>query len=199
MTHEVMVKPVFKWMLIGCLSGVFGTGCIAQKADLQKIHKDLDQQMTQIRTEKKELEKELVAARAAIAESRDLIAAQKADMGKMRSDLAPMNQQIKLMREKDLARVYGNFEEVEKKISDLRKDFTSQVAKLNTDIQALQLRQTQEPTVTSEETTVLLDTMTQLHDALENDKSELWELVKENQARLNTLSAEIAKLKAAQD
>jgi peptidoglycan hydrolase CwlO-like protein len=41
--------------------------------------------------------------------------------------------------------------------------------------------------------------MTQLLDALENDKSELWELVKENQARLNTLSAEIAKLKAAQD
>ena len=138
MTHEVMVKPVFKWMLIGCLSGVFGTGCIAQKADLQKIHKDLDQQMTQIRTEKKELEKELVAARAAIAESRDLIAAQKADMGKMRSDLAPMNQQIKLMREKDLARVYGNFEEVEKKISDLQKDFQAQEIKNSTSAETLQ-------------------------------------------------------------
>ena len=138
MTHEVMVKPVFKWMLIGCLSGVFGTGCIAQKADLQKIHKDLDQQMTQIRTEKKELEKELVAARAAIAESRDLIAAQKADMGKMRSDLAPMNQQIKLMREKDLAHVYGNFEEVEKKISDLQKDFQAQEIKNSTSAETLQ-------------------------------------------------------------
>jgi len=143
--HEVIVKPVFKWMLIGCLSGVLGTGCIAQKADLQKIHKDLDQQMTQIRTEKKELEKELVAARAAIAESQNLIAAQKADMSKMRSDLAPMNQQIKLMREKDLTSVYGNFENVEKKISDLQKDFATHeknfsttTGKLGTDIQALQ-------------------------------------------------------------
>ena len=102
-------------MLIGCLSGVLGTGCIAQKADLQKIHKDLDQQMTKIRTEKKELEKELVAARTAIAESRNLISAQKAEMSKMRSDLAPMNQQIKLMREEDLTSVYGQFEVAEKK------------------------------------------------------------------------------------
>jgi DNA repair exonuclease SbcCD ATPase subunit len=136
--HEVIVIPVFKWMLIGCLSGVLGTGCIAQQADLQKIHKDLDQQMTQIRTEKKELEKELVAARAAIAESRNLISAQKADMSKMRSDLAPMNQQIKLMRDEDLTSVYGQFEVVEKNISDLQKDFAAQKIKNSTSAETLQ-------------------------------------------------------------
>jgi septal ring factor EnvC (AmiA/AmiB activator) len=119
--HEVIVKPVFKWMLIGCLSGVLGTGCVAQQADLEKIQKDLYKQMTQIRTEKKELEKELGAARAEIEESRNEIAAQKADMGKMRSDQAPMNQQIKLMREKDLTSVYGQFEVVEKRISIFKR------------------------------------------------------------------------------
>ena len=107
MKHEVIVKPVFKWMLIGCLSGVLGTGCVAQQADLARVQKDLDRQISKIRLEKKALDEEMRAARAEIAESRNLIAAQKADMGKMRSDLAPMNQQIKLMREKDLASVYG--------------------------------------------------------------------------------------------
>jgi chromosome segregation ATPase len=148
--HEVIVKPIFKWMLIGCLTGVLGTGCIAQKADLQKIHKDLDQQMAQIRTEKKELEGELLAAREAINESRNLIAAQKADIKSMQSNLAPRvdlaqaNQKIKLMREEDLTKVYGQLEVVEKKISDLQKnfsahqnDFSTTTETLSTDIQAL--------------------------------------------------------------
>ncbi|MDH3769658.1 MAG: hypothetical protein OET79_01545 [Nitrospirota bacterium] len=142
--YEVIVKPVFQWMLIGCLSGVLGTGCIAQKADLKKIHKDLDQQMTQIRTEKKELEKELVAARAAIAESKNLLSAQKADIKKMQSNLAPrvdlaqLNQQIKLMREKDLRSLYGQFEVAEKKILDLQKDFEAQEIKNSTSAETLQ-------------------------------------------------------------
>ena len=145
MKHEVMVKPLFKWILIGCLSGVLGTGCVAQQADLARVQKDLDRQISKIRLEKKALDEEMSAARAEIAESRNLIAAQKADMGKMRSDLAPMNQQIKLMREKDLASVYGNFEDVEKKISDLQKDFEAQKLKnsssaetLQSDIQSIQ-------------------------------------------------------------
>ena len=138
MKHEVNGKSIVNLLMIGCLAGL-GTGCIAQKADLQKIHKDLDQQLAQIRTEKKELEKDLVAARSAIAESRDLIESQKADMSKMRSDMAPMNQQIKLMREQDLTSLYGQFEVTDKKVSDLRQDFTSQTEKLNSDIQALQM------------------------------------------------------------
>ena len=119
-------NSVYKWMIIGCVSGALGTGCVAQQADLARIQKDLDQQITQIRTEKKALAEELGAARAAIAESQELLSAQKADIKKMQSDLAPrvdlaqLNQKIKLMSEKDLPNLYGNFEEVEKKISDLQ-------------------------------------------------------------------------------
>ena len=145
MKHGVNGKSVCKWIVIGCLFGVLGTGCVAQKADLQKIHKDLDQQIRQIRVEKKELSKELEAARAAIAKSQKLIATQKADMNKMRSDLAPLNQQIKLLREQDLTRLYGNFEDVEKKISDLKKDFeahkksfSTTTGTLQSDIQSIQ-------------------------------------------------------------
>jgi chromosome segregation ATPase len=143
--HGVNGKSVGKWIVIGCLFGVLGTGCVAQKADLQKVHKDLDQQIRQIRVEKKELSKELEAARAAIAKSQKLISAQKADMNKMRSDLAPLNQQIKLLREQDLTKLYGNFEDVEKKISDLKKyfeahkkSFSTTTGTLQSDIQSIQ-------------------------------------------------------------
>ena len=138
MKPEVNGKSVFNWMIIGCLSGVLGTGCVAQKADLQKIHKDLDQQISQIRIEKKELAQELKAARAAIAESKNLLSAQKADMANMRSDFAPLNQQIKLLREQDLTSLYGKIEVTEKNISDLRQDFATQTEKLSSEIQTLQ-------------------------------------------------------------
>jgi chromosome segregation ATPase len=201
--HEVIVIPVFKWMLIGCLSGVLGTGCIAQQADLQKIHKDLDQQMTQIRTEKKELEKELVAARAAIAESRNLISAQKADMSKMRSDLAPMNQQIKLMRDEDLTSVYGQFEVVEKNISDLQKDFAAHeknfstaTGKLNTDIQALQMTvqaQGEQQELTQTQATTLVQQVDENNQALTKKMTEFQTAFGQFKETLGSLGTDISQ------
>ncbi len=145
MKHEVNSRFMFKGIIIGCVFGVFGTGCVAQKADLQKIHKDLDQQITQIRVEKKELTKELDAARAAIAESKQLILAQKADMNKMRGDLAPLHQKVELIAEQDLTRLYGQLEEAEKKTSDLKKDFQAHkkvfsitTGTLQSDLQSIQ-------------------------------------------------------------
>ena len=138
MKHLVTGKSTLNWLILVYMFGVLEIGCVAQKADLQKIHKDLDQQITQIRFEKKELAEELEAARVAIVESQNLISVQKADMAKMRSDLAPLNQQIKLMREQDLTSMYGQFELAEKKISELRTDLTSQTEKLSTEIEALQ-------------------------------------------------------------
>ena len=89
--------------------------------DLQKVHKDLDQQIRQIRDEKKELAKELEAARAAIA-------AQKAEL----------NQQIKLLRERDLTSLYGQIEVANKTISDLQKDFDTHKDNFSTTTGALQ-------------------------------------------------------------
>ena len=205
--HEVIVKPVFNWMLIGCLSGVLGTGCIAQKADLQKIHKDLDQQMTQIRTEKKELEKELVAARAAIAESRNLISAQKAEMSKMRSDLAPMNQQIKLMREEDLTSVYGQFEVAEKKISDLQKDFAAHeknfsttTGKLNTDIQTLQLTvqaQGEQQQLTQTQATTLVQQVDENNQALTKKMTEFQTAFGQFKETLGSLGTDVSQTQTA--
>ena len=205
--HEVIVKPVFNWIIIGCLSGVLGTGCIAQKADLQKIHKDLDQQMTQIRTEKKELEKELVAARAAIAESRNLISAQKTEMSKMRSDLAPMNQQIKLMREEDLTSVYGQFEVAEKKISDLQKDFAAHeknfsttTGKLNTDIQTLQLTvqaQGEQQQLTQTQATTLVQQVDENNQALTKKMTEFQTAFGQFKETLGSLGTDVSQTQTA--
>jgi len=136
--HGVNANSVYQWMTVACLSGTLGTGCVAQQADLEKVQRDLVQQMTQIRAEKKSLTEEMGAARAAIADSQQLISAQKADMAKMRSDWAPLNQQIKLLREQDLTSLYGQNEMTEKKIADLRQDFTSQTEKMGKDLHLLQ-------------------------------------------------------------
>ena len=143
MKSKIIGQSIWTWVILGCACGGLGTGCIAQKADLQKIHKDLDQQITKIRFEKKELAEELAAARAAIVESQNLISTQKSDMAKMRSDLAPLNQQIKLMREQDLTSMYGQFELAEKNIAELRTDLTNQKEELGSEIQALQSKSTQ--------------------------------------------------------
>jgi chromosome segregation ATPase len=131
-------------ILIG-LFGALEIGCVAQQADVARIQKDLEQQIGQLKSEKAALGQQVEEARSAITESRNLIAAQKAYMSKMRSDLAPLNQQIKLLREQDLTSLYGNFEQAEKKISDLKNDFeahketfSTTTGTLQSDIQSIQ-------------------------------------------------------------
>ncbi len=120
-------------------------GCVAQQADLARIQKDLELQISQLKSEKQALGQQVDEARLAIAESQKLIEAQKADMRRMRSDLAPLNQQLKLLREQDLTKLHGNFEVADKKIRDLRKDFSAsesthqtELASIHADIDAIQ-------------------------------------------------------------
>ncbi len=138
MTPEECAKSVFKGMILIGLFGGFQIGCVAQQADVARIQKDLEQQIGQLKSEKIALGQQVEEARSAIAESQNLIAVQKADMNKMRSDLAPLNQQIKLLREQDLTSIYGQNEVTEKNISDLREDFTRQTEKIDGDILSLQ-------------------------------------------------------------
>lgn len=207
MKYGVNTNSVYKWMIIGCLSGSLGTGCVAQQADLEKVQRDLVQQMTQIRAEKKALTEEMGEARAAIAESKQLISAQKADMAKMRSDLAPLNQQIKLLREQDLTSLYGQNEMTEKKVSDLRQDFTSQTEKIGKDIHILQttvqtqreqqqLAQTQSDTLVQqvdEHNQTLTEKMTEFQTAFAQFKDTLRSLgtnIAQAQASISSLETD---------
>ncbi len=138
-------NSAFKWIILIGLFGMLEIGCVAQQADVARIQKDLEQQIGQLKSEKIALGQQVDEARSAIAESQNLIAAQKADMAKMRSDLAPLNQQIKLMREQDLTSVYGQFEMTEKKIADLHQNLSNLTEKQRSDVLSLQTSlQTQE-------------------------------------------------------
>ncbi|MGV7228867.1 MAG: hypothetical protein ACQ9IQ_09450, partial [Nitrospirales bacterium] len=193
----------FNWFIIGCLSGMLGTGCVAQQADLAKVQKDLDQQIAKIRVEKKALDEEMRTARAEIAESRNLIAAQKSDMSKMRSDQAPMNQQIKLMREKDLTSVYGQFEVMEKKISDLQKnfaahenDFSTTTGTLSTDIQALQTTvqaQGEQQQLTQTQATTLVQQVDENNQALTKKMTEFQTAFGQFKETLGSMGTDISQ------
>jgi len=135
---EEYVKSVFTGIMLIGLFGGLQIGCVAQKADVARIQKDLEQQISQLKSEKIALGQQVEETRSAIAESQNQITAQKADMNKLRSDLAPLNQQIKLLRDKDLTSLYGQIEMTEKRVSDLRQNFVSQTEKFGGDIQALQ-------------------------------------------------------------
>ena len=207
MKHEVNGKCLLNWMMVGCLSGMLGTGCIAQKADLQKIHKDLDQQISQIRVEKKELAQELNAARSAIVESKDVLSAQKAEMKKMQTNLAPridlaqLSQQIKLMREKDLPSLYGNFEDTEKKISDLQKNLEAEKSDnlattetLKTDIKSIQtmLQSHQDQLLTSQtQATTLAQQIDDNNLALNQELTNFQTAFGEFKSALTELGAEL--------
>jgi chromosome segregation ATPase len=196
------------WIFMGCLMSALGTGCVAQQADLARIQKDLEQQMGQLKSEKAALGRQVEEARLAITESQDLISTQKADMAKMRSDLAPLNQQVKLMREQDLTSVYGQFEMSEKKMSDLRQDLTNLKEKLSGDILALQTstqsqdkeQQRTDAQITAltqqvdEKNQVLTDKMTEFQTAFGQFKESLGSLGKDlskTQTDIGTIKADL--------
>ena len=197
MKNEVNGKSVFNWMIIGCLSGVLGTGCVAQQADLAKVQKDLDKQIREIRVEKKALDEEMRIARAEIDESRNEIAAQKSNMSNMRSDLAPMNQRIKLIMEEDLTNVYGKFEMTEKSISDLRKDVTGQGGKLNADIQTLQTTiqaQDEQQQATQTQVTALVQQVDEKNQVLTQKMTEFQAALGQFKETLGSLGTDVSQM-----
>ncbi len=134
--------------------GMFATGCVAQQADLARIQKDLELQIAKIKEEKKALGAQVDEARSAITASQNLLAKTKTDIAQMQNDLAPrtdfagLNQQIKLIREQDLAMLYGKDEETEKRISDLEKSLKTYAdSKLQIQSDQIQSAQTQSTTL----------------------------------------------------
>ena len=124
--------------------GMFATGCVAQQADLARIQKDLELQIAKIKEEKKALGAQVDEARSAITASQNLLAKTKTDIAKMQNDLAPrtdfagLNQQIKLIREQDLAILYGKDEVSEKRINDLEKSLKTYDDSMKSEIGSLQ-------------------------------------------------------------
>ncbi|MDR4494019.1 MAG: hypothetical protein AB7P17_04575 [Nitrospirales bacterium] len=163
-------KPACLARMLGvCFTLMIGPGCIAQQADLAKIQKDLETQISKIKEEKRALGSQVEDAKTAISDSQTLIAQQKADMAKLRSDLAPLNQQVKLLREQDLTSLYGKNEVVEKRIRDLENSLKQQ----------------------SDSVQALGDTVTTQGDQLQSAQAQTTALIQQvdekNQALTNTM------------
>lgn len=177
---------MFALILIGTLM-LLGTGCIAQQADLARIQKDLEMQITKIKEEKKALAGQLEETKTELATMKE--DAQKA-VSKVRSDLAPLNQQVKLLREQDLTSLYGKYEVADKRIGDLEKALTSQSESTHSEIGTLQstlqaqgeqLQSTQTQTTTlaqqvDENNQKLTQTMTEFQQSLAQFKNTLQEV-----------------------
>jgi chromosome segregation ATPase len=143
-------SPSFlKLIVVFGACSLLGTGCVAQQADLARIQKDLELQITKIKEEKRALGEQVNEAKSAISESQNLLRKQKAEIAKMQSDLAPrtdfagLNQQLKLIREQDLAMLHGKNEVIEKRLNDFEKSFNeyadstqAQIGSLQTTVQA---------------------------------------------------------------
>ena len=165
---------------LGSLLGVslallLGAGCVAQQADLAKIQKDLEMQIAKIKEEKRALGAQVDTAKTAIAESQALITQQKADMAKMRSDLAPLNQQVRFLREQDLASLYGKNEVAEKRINDLEKSLKNFTEASQSEMAALHetvKTQGEQLQTTQAQTTVLVKQVDENNQTLTNNMTE---------------------------
>jgi len=120
-----------KRMLAYGVCSLFATGCVAQQADLARIQKDLERQIATIKEEKKTLGLQVEETRAQLTKMNE-------EAQKTRGNLASINQKATLLQEKDVASLYGKLEETDKRINDLRKDFTNQTGVLESEVQSIQ-------------------------------------------------------------
>lgn len=120
-----------KWVVVCGVSGLLATGCVAQQADLARIQKDLELQIAKIKDEKKALGLQVDETKAQLIKMNE-------EAQKTRGNLASINQKATLLQEKDVASLYGKFEETEKSIQDLKKDYTNQTNALKSDVQSIQ-------------------------------------------------------------
>jgi len=126
------------------------SGCIAQQADLTRLKSDLNNQIVQIKKEKKELQDEVARAREAIAEGEKQTAALKAENKKLFRSRAEINQQFREFREKDLAEMNGEIEKVNKNIEDLQLGLKAENIQIEARIQEVETQtQAQEEELTT--------------------------------------------------
>ena len=157
-------KPFVWFSLIGAMSCLLlFSGCVAQKADLQRVQKDLEDQISKLNRDKQELE-------AIIAKNREEAESLQAQQGAAMKDLfrarAEIRQELKALREADITTLTGDIDEVNFKLTKLRQDLDAQATQTGTRFQAVETQvdeqgtqltsQTQNMTVDEEKLSTLI-------------------------------------------
>ena len=142
-----------------CFCYLMISGCIAQQADLARIQKDLEDQITKINQEKKALTSEVAQAKEAINESKGLLAQQNTEMKDLFRARAEIKQQIKALRDSDLTNLSGDIEQINFKMGQLREDLETRNSQTGTRIESLESqlnKQTEDLTAQQTQTTALI-------------------------------------------
>ncbi|GJL52167.1 MAG: hypothetical protein NPIRA01_33940 [Nitrospirales bacterium] len=111
------------------------SGCVAQKADLARVQKDLEEQIKQLNQDKQELE-EIISTNREEAES--LQTQQSAAMKDLFRARAEIRQELKALREADLTTLTGDIEELNFRVKNVRQDFDAQTSQTNDRFQTLE-------------------------------------------------------------
>jgi chromosome segregation ATPase len=170
--------------------GILISGCIAQQADLNRLKKDLDDQIIQIQKEKKELRAEVTKAREAIAEGKKQTAELKAENKKLFRFRAEMKSDFREFREKDFADFNGRIEEINKRLEDLQSELKAENTQIGGHIQEIETQmQAQQVELTAQEAkTVAVIQQVDQDGASTNQK------IAEFQAALTTFKESLADL-----
>ncbi|UCE63207.1 MAG: hypothetical protein JSU59_10115 [Nitrospirota bacterium] len=128
------------------------SGCIAQQADLNRMKRELDDQIIQIKKEKKELQVEITKAREAIDEGKKQTAELQAENKKLFRFRAEMKNDFREFREKDFADFNGRIEEINKRLEDLQAGMQAENNQIGVRIQGVETQmQAQKEELTSQE------------------------------------------------
>ena len=139
MNANAWISPRHVTKSIGlCFCFLMMSGCIAQQADLARIQKDLEDQISKINQEKKALASEVAQAKDAINESKGLLAQQNTEMKDLFRARAEIKQQIKALRDSDLTNISGDIEQINFKMSQLQEDLESRNSQTGTRIEGLE-------------------------------------------------------------
>ena len=142
-----------------CFCYLMISGCIAQQADLARIQKDLEDQISKINQEKKALASEVAQAKDAINESKGLLAQQNTEMKDLFRARAEIKQQIKALRDSDLTNLSGDIEQINFKMGQLQEDLETRNSQTGTRLESLEAqlnKQTEDLTAQQTQTTALI-------------------------------------------
>ena len=180
-----------------CFCYLMISGCIAQQADLARIQKDLEDQISKINQEKKALASEVAQAKDAINESKGLLAQQNTEMKDLFRARAEIKQQIKALRDSDLTNISGDIEQINFKIGQLQEDLETRNSQTGTRIESLEAqlnkqeadlkKQTEDLTAQQTQTTTLIQQVDQ-------DGASISQKMEEFQTSLTTFKESMGEL-----
>ena len=151
------------------------SGCIAQKADLVRIQKDLESRITKLDLEKKVLEDQLNETNERIEEEKKLQSQLKSEMKDMFRAKAEIRQELKALREADLTTLIGDIEKINFRIDNLQQDLTAQASQADSRLQDLQTqitKQGEDLSANQAQTTALIQQVDQDGQSISNSMAE---------------------------